>query len=103
MTQPPPDPDVPTPTLDYGRPSPPVAISEDVGGLFGLIAALVALTTWGVGLYVVVYALFYAYTADRPGTLRQGGVILAIAIVCTVAAVRWLRRPVGNRGGPAGG
>ena len=106
MSQPPPDRDGLTPTLDYGQPPPPVPVANVFGGLFGSLAALVALPALAVGAYLVIYALAYELRADRATTLYQGTVLLAIAVVCTVAAVRWTRQAYGKGGrrrGPPGG
>jgi hypothetical protein len=91
MSQPPPDPEGLPPTLDYGRPPPPVPASKAFGRLCAVIAAVVAVPAWGVGILAVIGAFNYGYRADRAGSLYQAGVILAIAIVCTAAAVRWIR------------
>ena len=90
MTRPP-DRDMLPKTLDHGRPAPPVPASAVFAGFFGLLAALVAVAAWGMGIYCLVYALSYSLKADRAGDLSVAGVFLGIGIVCTVVAVRWIR------------
>jgi hypothetical protein len=83
-------------TLDYGRPAPPARPSDIFGGIFGILAAIVAVPAWGMGIWVLVHALFHSLRADRERDLSVAGVFLGIAIVCTVAAFRWIRDGFGR-------